>query len=104
MKLKNVTLIGCMAVAGCASIPANMAAQKWVGRSMSEATSTFGEPRQVQTQGDGRRTSTWHIERYMEEVRPIGNVLGRDAGGRPVLHPVHEMRQNRYACELTLTS
>jgi hypothetical protein len=104
MRIKSVVLMGCMVVAGCASIPAKMAAKEWVGRSMNEAVSTFGEPRDVQVQGDGRKSSTWHLERYMDEVRPIGNVMGRDAGGRPVLHPVHELRQNRYACEVTLVS
>lgn len=104
MKVKSIALLSCVFFAGCASIPANMAAKKWVGRSTDEAVSTFGEPRQVQAQGDGRNIGTWHLERYMEEVRPIGSVMGRDAGGRPVLHPVHEVRQNRYACELTLVS
>lgn len=91
-------------ISGCASIPANLAAKKWVGRSMDEATSVFGEPVHLKAQGDGRTVSTWHLERYMEELRPVGNVMGRDAAGRPVLHPVHEMRQNRYACEVTLVS
>jgi hypothetical protein len=104
MKVRSIVLLGCMFTAGCASIPANMAAKKWVGRSTSEAVSTFGEPRQVQVQRDGRKVGTWHLERYMEEAGPIGNVMGRDAGGRPVLHAVHEMRQNRYACEVTLVS
>ena len=104
MNTRNVVLLSCMVVAGCASIPAKMAAKEWVGRSMSEAVSVFGEPREVQVQGDGKKSSTWHLERYMDEVRPIGNVMGRDAGGRPVLHPVHELRQNWYACEVTLVS
>lgn len=104
MKVVSIVLLSCMFTVGCASIPANMAAKKWVGRSLSEAVSTFGEPGQVQAQSDGRRIGTWHLERYMEEVRPVGNVMGRDAGGRPVLHPVHEVRQNRYACEVTLVS
>lgn len=91
-------------ISGCASIPANLAAKKWVGRSMDEATSVFGEPFHLEVQGDGKKMGIWHLERYMEELRPVGNVMGRDAGGRPVLHPVHEMRQNRYACEVTLVS
>lgn len=104
MNIRNLALLSCMAVAGCASIPANMAARQWVGRSMGEANLAFGEPLHVKTQGDGRKVGIWHLERYMDELRPVGNVIGRDAGGRPVLHPVHEKRQNRYACEVTLVS
>ena len=48
MNTRNVVLLSCMVVAGCASIPAKMAAKEWVGRSMSEAVSVFGEPREVQ--------------------------------------------------------
>lgn len=103
MKARDIALFGCLVLTGCASIPANMAAKKWIGRSMGEAVMTFGEPRDVKV-SDGREIHTWHLERYMDEVRPIGNVMGRDAGGRPVLHPVHEMRQNGYACEVTLVS
>ena len=102
MRIKSVVLKGCAVVAGCASIPASTAAKEWVGRSISEALSTFGEPCEVQ--GDGRKSRTWHLERCVDEVKPIGNVMGRDAGGRPVLHSVHELRQNRYACEVTLVS
>jgi len=104
MNVRNVLLLSFMAVSGCASIPANLAAKKWVGRSMGEASSVFGEPVHLKAQDDGRTVGVWHLERYMEELRPVGNVMGRDAGGRPVLHPVHEMRQNRYACEVTLVS
>lgn len=83
MKVESIVLLSCVFFAGCASIPASMAAKKWIGRSLSEAVSTFGEPGQMKVQSDGRKTGTWHLERYMEEIKPIGNVMGRDAGGTP---------------------
>lgn len=91
-------------MSGCASIPSNMAANKWVGRPMNEAFASFGQPREVRQQSEGREANVWRFERYVDEVVPTGNVLGRDAGGRPTLYATQGIRRVKFACDLTLVS
>lgn len=99
----RILLVCLLSLAGCASIPANTAANKWIGRSVSEAVLSFGEPCEVKQEG-GRQASVWRFERYVDEVVPTGNVLGRDAGGRPRLYATQGMRRVKFACDLTLVS
>ena len=100
----SLLILGVLSVAACASIPANLAANKWVGKTMNDALSSFGPPRETQTQPDGRTRNVWRFERYVDEVVPTGNVLGRDAGGRPTLYATQGIRRVKFSCDLTLVS
>lgn len=58
----------------------------------------------MKLQGEGITTSVWRFERYVDEVVPTGNVLGRDVGGRPTLYATQGVRRVKFACDLTLVS
>ena len=104
MKKQSFLMMGALMMSGCASIPAHVAAKKWVGRAVSDAVSSFGEPRDTRNEAGGRTAQTWRFERFVDEVVPTGTVLGRDAGGRPTLFTTHDTRRVKFACDLTLVS